>query len=193
MSGFSKVEMSGSRARSGRMDGHLTMREAERLQRHDPHRRAATDAAAGRGTVLGLSERQVRRLYRRIGRAAPRAWCPAIAAGGSQPRGSRTRTRRTRWRLIRERYADFGPTFAHQKLTEMHGLTVLGRDAAGLDDRGRALGARACSAPGGATSPASGAPVSASSFRSTAATTAGSRTAARAARCWSTSTMPRAG
>jgi len=25
-------------------------------------------------------------------------------------------------RLVRERYADFGPTFAHQKLTEEHGL-----------------------------------------------------------------------
>jgi hypothetical protein len=26
--------------------------------------------------------------------------------------------------LVRERYSDFGPTFAHQKLTEVHGLEV---------------------------------------------------------------------
>ena len=27
-------------------------------------------------------------------------------------------------RLVRERYADFGPTLAHEKITELHGAKV---------------------------------------------------------------------
>ena len=100
----------------------LTMGELDRLQvmsqlaeRRLTRRRAAA--------LLGLSERQIRRLYRAFRRAG--------AAGLASRRRGRPSNRRlpdaTRDRalaLIRERYADFGPTFALQKLTEAHGLTL---------------------------------------------------------------------
>jgi len=94
----------------------LTMGELDRLQimtRIAERRLTRRKAAA----LLGLSERQVRRLLRRFRRAG--------AAGLAARRRGRPSNRRwaegTRDRaltLLRERYADFGPTFAHQKLTE---------------------------------------------------------------------------
>jgi len=98
----------------------LSMKELERLhvmtrlaERRLTRRRAAA--------LLRLSERQVRRLYR--------AFVQAGAAGLVSRRRGRPSARRlpaaTRARaltLIRARYADFGPTFAHQKLTEEHAL-----------------------------------------------------------------------
>src|SRR5438128_4625074 len=123
MSGFSKVEMSAPRPQ-WRMPETvaLTMGELDRLQvmsqlaeRRLTRRRAAA--------LLGLSERQIRRLYRAFRRAG--------AAGLASRRRGRPSNRRlpdaTRDRalaLIRERYADFGPTFGLQKLTEAHGLTL---------------------------------------------------------------------
>ena len=35
--------------------------------------------------------------------------------------------------LIKEKYADFGPTLAHEKLTEVHGLKLSG-ECAQVDD-----------------------------------------------------------
>jgi hypothetical protein len=98
------------------------MQELDRLQvmtqiaeRRLTRRRAAE--------LLRLSERQVRRLYdafvtegaaslasRRRGRPSGRRLAPA--------------TRDQAVALIRDRYADFGPTFAHEKLTEEHALTL---------------------------------------------------------------------
>src|SRR5437899_2166817 len=100
----------------------LTMAELDRLhlmtriaERRLTRRRAAA--------LLGLSERQVRRLYR--------AFTGAGAAGLASQRRGRPSNRRladaTRDRaltLLGERYADFGPTFAHQKLTEEHALAL---------------------------------------------------------------------
>jgi hypothetical protein len=67
--------------------------------------------------------RHVRRLYA--------AFTTAGAAGLASHRRGRPSGRRladaTRERAvarIRERYADFGPTFAHQKLTEEHALAL---------------------------------------------------------------------
>jgi hypothetical protein len=98
------------------------MTELDRLQimtRLAERRLTRRRAAA----LLRLSERQVRRLYR--------AFIHAGAAGLASRRRGRPSARRlpaaTRDRavaLIRERYADFGPTFAHQKLTEDHGLVL---------------------------------------------------------------------
>jgi hypothetical protein len=66
--------------------------------------------------LLGLSERQVRRLYE--------AFTQAGAAGLASRRRGRPSNRRladtTREEalgLLRERSADFGPTFAHQKMS----------------------------------------------------------------------------
>ncbi len=72
---------------------------------------------------LGLSVRQVKRLWR------------AYRAGGAKALISKRRgqpsnhqldpaTRAAALRLVRERYADFGPTLAHEKLTEVHHLTL---------------------------------------------------------------------
>src|SRR6059036_1275853 len=100
----------------------LTMGELDRLQlmtriaeRRLTRRRAAE--------LLGLSERQVRRLSG--------AFAHAGAAGLASRRRGRPSNRRladaTREQalaLLREHYADFGPTFAHQKLTEEHQLVL---------------------------------------------------------------------
>ncbi len=70
---------------------------------------------------LGLSVRQVKRLWR------------AYRRGGAQALASKRRGRPSHHQLdpkvkerarkaIGERYADFGPTLAHEKLTEVHQL-----------------------------------------------------------------------
>ena len=71
--------------------------------------------------LLGLSERQVQRRYRAFQRAG--------AAGLASRRRGRPSNRRLApavreqaLTLVRARYANFGPTFAHQKLTEEHAL-----------------------------------------------------------------------
>src|SRR5262249_9054720 len=100
----------------------LTMGELDRLpimtrlaERRLTRRRAAA--------LLGLSERQGRRLD------------PAFQREGAAGLASRRRGRPSNRRLaptvraqalalVCERYVDFGPTFAHQKLTEDHGLVL---------------------------------------------------------------------
>ena len=72
---------------------------------------------------LGVSVRQVERLYR------------AYKAGGAPALVSRKRGRPSARRipevvqadvlkLVRALYGDFGPTLAHEKLTELHGVVV---------------------------------------------------------------------
>src|SRR5947207_242988 len=138
----------------------LSMKQLDRLQvlTRIAERRLTRRRAAG---LLQIGERQVRRLYR--------AFVQDGAAGLVSRRRDRPSARRlpaaTQERalaLIRERYADFGPTFAHQKLTEEHALVLSVETLRGW--------------------------MSAAS--SMAASTPGSRTVARAARCWSTSTTP---
>src|SRR5438034_1489421 len=100
----------------------LSMKELDRLQvlTRIAERRLTRRRAAG---LLQIGERQVRRLYR--------AFVQDGAAGLVSRRRGRPSARRlpaaTRERAlapIRERYADFGPTFAHQKLTEEHALVL---------------------------------------------------------------------
>src|SRR5437773_6252553 len=98
----------------------LTMGELDRLQvmsqlaeRGLTRRRAAA--------LLGLSERQVRRLYRVFRRDGAKALA-SRHRGRPSNRQLASATREHALTLVRERYADFGPTFAHQKLTEQHGL-----------------------------------------------------------------------
>lgn len=82
-------------------------------------RRSAVEAA----NLLGLSTRQVHRMMARFrsGGAA------AIShKGRSRPSNNRKAdsVRETAVSLIRARYEDFGPTFATEKLAEVHGLKV---------------------------------------------------------------------
>ena len=100
----------------------LTMGELDRLQvltriaeRRLTRRRAAR--------LLGLSERQVRRLYTALTRDGA-AGLAARRRGRPSNRRLAATTRARALALLRERYSDFGPTFAHQKLTEAHGLAL---------------------------------------------------------------------
>ncbi len=98
------------------------MKELDRLQlmTRIAERRLTRRRAAN---LLGLSERQVQRLYR----AFVRDGAAALASrrrGRPSPRRLAAATRDRAVALIRERYADFGPTFAHQKLTEEHAFTL---------------------------------------------------------------------
>lgn len=72
---------------------------------------------------LGISVRQVKRLCQRLREQGPtglvsrhRTRPPNNAIAGA--------VRRAAMVLVRERYPDFGPTLAHEKLTEHHGLTL---------------------------------------------------------------------
>ncbi|MGD8863733.1 MAG: ISNCY family transposase [Myxococcales bacterium] len=100
----------------------MSSREVDRLQvlvRVAEKRLTQREAAR----VLGLTERQVRRLVR------------AHRQEGARGLVSRKRGRQSNHRLpdelrelalelLREHYSDFGPTFAREKLTEVHGLSV---------------------------------------------------------------------
>ena len=106
------------------MDELLTMskREITRLevmQRLKEKRLTQKEAAR----ILGISVRQVKRLYRAY---------KAKGAGGlvSQRRGKPSNHQmeaevvQKAIDLIYERYQDFGPTLAHEKLVEVHGLEI---------------------------------------------------------------------
>ncbi len=73
--------------------------------------------------VLGLSRRQVHRLLKRF-----QAYGPAAIRHKARGRVSNNRTdpavRAFAVTLVKESYADFGPTFAAEKLAEDHGLKV---------------------------------------------------------------------
>src|SRR5580765_441228 len=100
----------------------LTMGELDRLQvmtqlaqRRLTRRRAAA--------LLGLSARQVRRLDRAFRRDGAKGLA-SRRRGRPSNRRIATAAHDQALSLVRERYADFGPTFAHQKLTEEHELVV---------------------------------------------------------------------
>ena len=72
---------------------------------------------------LGLSVRQVKRLVRRYREQG----AAGMASGrrGRRPNNALDEAvRRQALSLVRERYADFGPTFAAEKLAEAHGLPL---------------------------------------------------------------------
>jgi len=100
----------------------MSKRELDRLQvlgRVSERRLGQREAAR----VLGVTGRQLRRLWGAYQREG--------AAGlTSKKRGRRSNnrlpdpTRNHVLDLVRERYADFGPTFAREKLAEVHGCCV---------------------------------------------------------------------
>ena len=79
--------------------------------------------AGSAGAVLGLSERQVRRLLKayRGGDAGA-----LVHKGRGRPSNHRmaAAVREKALALVRERYADFGPTLATEKLAELHDCRV---------------------------------------------------------------------
>lgn len=98
-------------------DAELTKYE---ILRDVDHERMPVRAAA---QVLGLTERQVWRLlktYRLRGADG------LISKKRGQPSNRRTPddVRLAAMAIVKERYADFGPTLAAEKLREQHGLTI---------------------------------------------------------------------
>jgi transposase len=82
--------------------------------------RLSADHAAG---LMGVSRRQAFRLLRRFRDGGASALVSRRRGQPSNrrlPEGVRAMIMTT----VRERYADFGPTLAAEKLTALHGLTV---------------------------------------------------------------------
>ena len=103
------------------MKGTVTVKEADRaaVVMAVVEKRLKQREAAER---LGLSVRQVKRLAKRY--RAQGAAGMASARRGSSNRAFGEAFRREALGLVRERYADFGPTLAAEKLLEEHGLAV---------------------------------------------------------------------
>ena len=107
------------------MAGELVTMSAKELNRVEVIRRVVEHrlGQAEAGTLLDLTARQVRRL------------CRAFESSGAVGLVSRQRGRPSNRRLpsevkdkaialVRERYADFGPTLAREKLVELHQVQV---------------------------------------------------------------------
>jgi transposase len=85
------------------------------------HERRLTQRKAAE--ILGLTERQVQRLYRAYRSRGPAA---LISRKRGQPSNRRLpdELQTPVLQLVRSRYADFGPTLAREKLVELHDLEV---------------------------------------------------------------------
>jgi transposase len=100
----------------------LSVRELDRAEvvREVAGKRLAQKEAAAR---LGLSVRQLKRLVRRFREAGVEALVSKRRGRPSNNRLAQT-VRVQALEFVRSRYADFGPTLAHEKLTEVHGLRL---------------------------------------------------------------------
>ena len=106
------------------MDELLTMSKCEitrleAMQRIKDKRLTQKEAAG----MLGLSERQVKRLYRAYKARGAKG---LISARRGKPSNNQLEAEIAQQALdwIKEKYEDFGPTLAHEKLTEVHGLQI---------------------------------------------------------------------
>ncbi|MEC4723891.1 ISNCY family transposase [Noviherbaspirillum sp. CPCC 100848] len=100
----------------------MTMRELDRLKTIQ----AVVDGNLKSGRAaerLGLTDRQIRRLVNRVREQGPAGMASRRCA---RPSNNRVPAELTKHALdiIRERYADFGPTLACEKLREVHGLKL---------------------------------------------------------------------
>lgn len=75
------------------------------------------------GTLVGLTARQIRRLIQRVRQEGDRG---LVHRGRGQPSNRRIaeRLKAKVLRLYEQRYGDFGPTLAAEKLAERHGITI---------------------------------------------------------------------
>ena len=106
------------------MDELLTMSKCEitrleAMQRIKDKRLTQKEAAG----MLGLSERQVKRLYRAYKARGAKG---LISARRGKPSNNQLGAdiAQQALDLIKEKYEDFGPTLAHEKLTEVHKLQL---------------------------------------------------------------------
>ena len=132
--------------------------------------------------LIGLQRRQVFRLLRGLKQDGATS---LLSQRRGKPSNHRlpAEVRALALSIVRERYADFGPTLAAEKLAEHHGCSVSRETLRGwmiADGCGRTVGI--VSPP--RISHAGGAIAWANWCRSTARSTPGSRIAARRARYW---------
>ena len=75
------------------------------------------------GTMLGLTTRHIRRLSERVEQAGDQG---RAHRGRGKPSNQRIsdKVKAMMLKLYEKRYGDFGPTWAAEKLTERHGLTL---------------------------------------------------------------------
>lgn len=106
------------------MTEHVTLSQKE-LERLQILGRVAEKRLRQRqaGELLGITERHVRRLVRAVA-AHGAAGLASRRRGRASPRQLPPQSRDRALALVREHYADFGPTLAHEKLTEQHGLAL---------------------------------------------------------------------
>ena len=74
-------------------------------------------------TLLGLSVRQVKRVWRKYRKQAAKGLVSAKRGQASNHRLDAGVVQQA-LDLVKEKYSDFGPTLAHEKLTEAHGLEL---------------------------------------------------------------------
>jgi len=106
------------------MTEHVTLSHEEldrlRIMTRIVERRLTQRRAA---ELLGLTERQIRRLYRTF-KAHGAVGLASAKRGKPSNRRLPQKIRCRALELVRARYSDFGPTLAHEKLTEQHGLKL---------------------------------------------------------------------
>ena len=191
------IEMSDSASKRRAWEARVGLGDDERT-------RSATDRGAD-GSSGGHGVRWLRRrrcwdLTCTAGRPAAAAvpggrwrWTDPQGPGSSlQPSRRTTVSGSTRWSWSEPSTADFGPTLAIEALSRGTASRWAGRRLRTWMVEAGLCGCRASSARP-SISRGFGARATASWCRSTAASTAGSRTAASPARCWSSSTMRPAG
>lgn len=100
----------------------MTQREIIRLQVVQKIKSREMTQRAG-SEVLGISERQVRRLVRRV-RSAGDLGVVHRGRGRRSPRKIDERVQREAVRIYRSKYWDFGPTLAVEKLEEVEGIRI---------------------------------------------------------------------
>ena len=117
----------------------LSMRELDRLKCIQ----AVVDGEVHSGIAaerLGITTRQLRRIAHRYRAEGP---IGLISRHRNRPSNRRLKASvaDTAFRIVRELYADFGPTLAAEKLRERHGINLASRDGPVADGRWRALAA----------------------------------------------------
>ena len=106
------------------MDELLTMSKKELTRLEVMHRlkeKRLTQKEAAQ--MLGLSTRQIKRLWRAYRKQGAKGLVSSRRGKASNNRLD-TGVVQQALDLIEERYRDFGPTLAHEKLTEVHGLSL---------------------------------------------------------------------
>ena len=156
--------------------------------------RVLIDIADGRLSIadatglIGVGRRQIYRLMQAFRAEGPDGLI-SRKRGGPSNRALGSVFRETVLAIVHERYADFGPTLAAEKLSELHGLD-LGVETLRQWMIDAGLWVRRKDRLKRIHQPALGAIASANWCRSTVLSTGGSRIAGCNARCWSMSTTP---